>query len=80
VTEQKRAECKLQFTLDRLQKALAEVKILKGLLPICAWCKKIRTKDGGWNELESYVTSHSEATFSHGICPDCLSTQRSANT
>lgn len=79
VTEQKKAERELQFTLGRLQKALAEVKTLRGLLPICAWCKKIRTEDGGWNELESYVTKHSEATFSHGICPDCLSKQKSTN-
>jgi hypothetical protein len=80
VTEQKKAERELQFTLGRLQKALAEVKTLRGLLPICAWCKKIRTEDGGWNELDSYVTEHSEASFSHGICPDCSSKQRSANT
>jgi PAS domain S-box-containing protein len=80
VTEQKRAECKLQFTLNGLQKALAEVKTLKGLLPICAWCKKIRTEDEGWDDLESYVMRHSEATFSHGICPDCLCTQKSANS
>ncbi|MGB6474103.1 MAG: PAS domain-containing protein [Candidatus Sulfotelmatobacter sp.] len=80
VTEQKTAERDLHFTLGRLQKALAEVKTLKGLLPICAWCKKIRSDDGAWNELESYVTKHSEARFSHGICPDCLSKHRSTNT
>jgi PAS domain S-box-containing protein len=80
VTEQKKAERELQFTLGRLQKALAEVKTLRGLLPICAWCKKIRSDEGGWNELELYVTKHSDASFSHGICPDCLSKQRSTNT
>lgn len=80
VTEQKKAERELQFTLGRLQKALAEVKTLRGLLPICAWCKKIRSEEGGWDELESYVTKHSNASFSHGICPDCLSKQRSTNT
>jgi PAS domain S-box-containing protein len=80
VTDQKRAERELQLTMTKLQNALAEVKTLKGLLPICAWCKKIRSEDGGWNELESYITKHSEASFSHGICPDCLSKQRSPNS
>jgi len=80
VTEQKKAERELQYTLGRLQKALGEVRTLRGLLPICAWCKKIRSEEGGWDELESYVTKHSDASFSHGICPDCLSKQRSTNT
>ncbi len=75
VTEQRRTERELQSALGELKKTLAEVKTLRGLLPICAWCKKIRAEDGGWNELESYVTEHSEASFSHGICPDCLSKQ-----
>jgi PAS domain S-box-containing protein len=77
VTEQKKAERKLQFTLGRLQRTLAEVKTLRGLLPICAWCKKIRSENGDWDQLESYVAEHSHASFSHGICPDCLSKQRS---
>lgn len=72
VTEQKTAEQQLQKTLKELQKALAEVKTLKGLLPICAWCKRIRTQAGDWAELESYVTAHSDASFSHGVCPDCV--------
>ena len=80
VTEPKKAEHKLQVTMARLQKALDEVKTLRGLLPICAWCKKIRADDGDWADLESYVTKHSEATFSHGICPDCLSRQRATTT
>jgi hypothetical protein len=80
VTEQTRAERELQFTTARLQKALDEVKTLKGLLPICAWCKKIRAEDGDWADLESYVTKHSQASFSHGICPDCLSKQRTTIT
>jgi len=80
VTEQKTAERELQLTLGRLQQALAEVKTLTGLLPICSWCKKIRTKAGDWSELESYVTKHSDASFSHGICPDCLPKVRSSNT
>jgi PAS domain S-box-containing protein len=72
VTEQKKVEYQLQSALKDLQKALAEVRTLKGLLSICAWCKRIRTQSGEWTELESYVSAHSEANFSHGVCPDCL--------
>jgi len=57
---------------NRLMEALAEVKTLSGLLPICASCKKIRDDSGYWNQIEKYVQEHSEATFSHGICPDCV--------
>lgn len=55
-----------------LQEALSEVKLLSGFLPICASCKKIRDDRGYWNQIESYIQSHSQARFSHGICPDCL--------
>jgi hypothetical protein len=58
-------------TIAQLQHALGEVKTLSGLLPICASCKKIRDDSGYWNQLESYIHKHSEAKFSHGICPDC---------
>ena len=54
-----------------LQKALENVKLLSGLLPICMWCKKIRDDQGYWNAVEHYLGQHSEAEFSHGICPDC---------
>jgi len=54
-----------------LQKALNEVKQLSGLLPICASCKKIRDDKGYWNEIETYISAHSEAQFTHGICPEC---------
>ena len=49
-----------------------EIKVLKGLLPICSFCKKIRTKENEWVMLEEYITEHSEAEFSHGFCPQCL--------
>jgi len=49
-----------------------EVKILRGLLPTCAACKKIRDEDGEWHQLEVYITERSEAAFSHGICPACI--------
>ena len=54
-----------------LQVALAEVKKLSGLLPICAWCRRIREGDDAWVQLESYIVSHSEADFTHSICPEC---------
>jgi two-component system, response regulator PdtaR len=57
--------------IAQLEKALLEVKKLSGLLPICASCKKIRDDQGNWQQIERYIQSHSEADFSHGICPDC---------
>lgn len=72
ITDQKKVEHQLQSALMELQKALGEVRTLKGLLPICAWCKRIRTEAGDWTELESYITAHSDANFSHGVCPDCV--------
>jgi len=56
---------------DGLQKALEDVKLLRGLLPICMWCKKIRDDQGYWNAIEHYLGRHSEAEFTHAICPDC---------
>jgi hypothetical protein len=55
-----------------LAKALEQVKLLSGLLPICASCKKIRDDKGHWDQMETYVQNHSQARFSHGMCPDCL--------
>lgn len=57
--------------IGELQRALAEVKKLSGFLPICASCKKIRDDKGYWNQIEEYIRTHSDARFSHGICPDC---------
>jgi hypothetical protein len=56
---------------NELQKALADLKTLSGLLPICASCKKIRDDNGYWNQIEAYIRDHSEAEFSHSICPEC---------
>ncbi|PYQ04505.1 MAG: hypothetical protein DMF82_10450 [Acidobacteria bacterium] len=56
----------------RVREALADVKVLSGLIPICASCKKIRDDRGYWNQLEQYIGEHSQAAFSHGICPDCI--------
>jgi hypothetical protein len=57
---------------EELQAALAKGKILSGLLPICASCKKIRDDKGYWQQVEIYIQDHSEAEFTHGFCPDCL--------
>lgn len=54
-----------------LQSALDEIKILQGIIPICSSCKKIRDDDGYWQQVETYISDHSEAQFSHGICDDC---------
>jgi hypothetical protein len=55
----------------RVDETMAEVKILGGLIPICSSCKKIRDDKGYWNQLEQYIYEHSEAKFSHGVCPEC---------
>ncbi|HSO17864.1 MAG TPA: hypothetical protein VLT88_00305, partial [Desulfosarcina sp.] len=55
-----------------LQKAIGEIKTLRGILPICAHCKKIRDDQGYWNQIENYIQAHSEADFSHGVCEECL--------
>ncbi len=57
---------------SRVEEAVARLKVLQGLLPICASCKKIRDDKGAWNSLEAYIRDHSEAEFTHGICPDCM--------
>ncbi len=72
ITEQKRAEEERERLLTELQKTLNEVKTLRGLLPICASCKKIRDDKGFWNQVEAYIQERSDARFSHSICPDCI--------
>ncbi len=57
---------------QQMEDALEHVELLTGILPICASCKKIRDEDGSWQQVEVYVRDHSEAQFSHGICPDCM--------
>jgi hypothetical protein len=74
ITERKAAEESQQTLLQELQTALAEVKTLRGFMRICANCKRVLTEQGGWEQFESYVRSHSGVEFSHGICPDCART------
>jgi PAS domain S-box-containing protein len=79
ITERKQAEAKLaaqaaelKRSNQELREALGEVKTLSGLLPICGNCKKIRDDSGHWSQIETYVTHHTAASFSHGLCPACL--------
>lgn len=71
ITQRKAIEAEREHLIVELQEAIARVKTLSGLLPICASCKKIRDDGGYWNTVELYVQQHSAATFTHGICPDC---------
>jgi PAS domain S-box-containing protein len=72
ITEHKQAEVERERLIKELQKALADIKTLSGLVPICANCKKIRDDKGYWTQIEKYIQDRSEAHFSHGICPDCM--------
>jgi CheY-like chemotaxis protein len=68
----RRLNTELHNKNEALETALDKVKLLSGMLPICANCKKIRDDQGYWQEVEVYVRDHSEADFSHGLCPDCI--------
>lgn len=71
IERRKAAEKERDALIKQLQTALSEVKTLRGFLPICANCKKIRDDAGYWNQIEGYIQDHSDAIFSHSICPDC---------
>lgn len=68
----KKLNQELETRTRELEQSLAEIKSLKGILPICSHCKKIRDDEGYWKQLEAYIRDHTNAEFSHGICPDCL--------
>lgn len=71
ITARKQEEAEKEKLIADLQAALAHIKILSGILPICSHCKKIRNDEGYWQQLEEYLRFHTEAEFSHGICPEC---------
>jgi HAMP domain-containing protein len=71
VENRQRAAEERERLIGELQQALGEVKALRGILPICSSCKKVRSDQGSWQQIESYIREHSEADFSHGICPEC---------
>jgi CheY-like chemotaxis protein len=71
--ELRRVNQELQKRNQQLQSAMKTIKTLSGLVPVCAWCgRKIQETDGHWVDIEKYIEQHSEAEFTHGICPDCL--------
>ncbi|WDP90110.1 MAG: hypothetical protein HUN04_10495 [Desulfobacter sp.] len=72
IDRRKKIEQDRELIIVKLQNALMEVKTLNGLIPICSHCKKIRDDKGFWNQLEKYITEHSDAKLSHGICPECM--------
>ncbi len=63
---------RLLHSKAELETTMLEMRVLKGLLPVCACCKKVRTSDGSWTQIETYIERHSEASFSHGLCPECI--------
>jgi integral membrane sensor domain MASE1 len=72
VAERERAEQARTTLVGELENALHEIRTLRGLIPLCAWCKKIRDDQGFWQNLEEYLRAHTKAEFTHGICPECL--------
>ena len=71
VAERKRVAHEHALLVAELQQAMAEIKTLRGLIPICAWCHKVRDDAGFWQRIEMYLDAHTDATFSHSICPSC---------
>ena len=71
ITERKRAEDEREMLVRQLQGALAEVRTLRGFLPICAYCKSIRDDENYWQSLEAYLSKHTDTQLTHGICPAC---------
>ena len=71
ITEQRGIEEERQGLIEELTIALDKIRTMRGLIPICATCKKIRDDRGYWNHLEEYIEAHSDAVFSHGLCPEC---------
>ena len=72
ITEAKQAEAERERLLESLQAALAEIKVLEGILPICSYCKKIRDDKDYWLTVEAYISHHTNSQFSHAICPECM--------
>lgn len=71
ITDRKKVERERDEVIKTLREALAKISTLRGLLPICSWCKKVRDDDGYWHQVEVYVRDHSDANFTHGVCPEC---------
>lgn len=72
ISDRKELEEEKERLIKSLQEALREIKTLKGIIPICSYCHRIRDEKGAWDQLEAYIIKHSGAEFSHGICPNCM--------
>jgi PAS domain S-box-containing protein len=72
ISMRKTTELEKEVLISHLRSALEGIKRLRGLLPICAWCKKVRDDQGYWKQVEKYIEENSEASFTHGICPECM--------
>lgn len=72
ICKRKLAEEEKEKLIQDLQKAMAKIKVLSGMLPICSYCKKIRNDQGYWEKIEVFITEHSNAEFSHSLCNDCI--------
>lgn len=72
ISDIKKLEQEREELIRSLREALDEIKTLKGIIPVCSYCHKIRNDEGAWDRFEAYLSKHSEAEFSHGVCPDCL--------
>jgi PAS domain S-box-containing protein len=71
ITERKLADEEREKLINELKDALAKIKTLSGMLPICSYCKKIRDDKGYWDQVDSYISKHTDTVFSHGMCPEC---------
>lgn len=72
ITERLRAAREREELVERLQEALAEIKSLHGILPLCSFCKKISDDEGHWEQVDVYIAKHTEAQMSHSVCPECM--------
>ncbi len=72
ITDRKKIEEEQKYLIESLQAALNKIKTLRGIIPICSYCHRIRNGKGVWDKLETYISRHSSAEFSHGICPNCV--------
>lgn len=72
ISARKKIEEERDGLIKSLQEALSEIKILKGIIPICSYCHNIRDDEGAWDRVEDYISKHSGAEFSHGVCPECM--------
>ena len=75
ITDLKHLQAEITDKVVQLEAALSAVRLLEGIIPICSYCKKIRDDEKSWHQMENYISRHSEAKFSHGICPECFEKQ-----